>query len=300
MKLILHNFLFLLKRFRTSSILNIIGLSIAYAVFFVIIAQTYYDFSFDRNFEKADNVYLFSQYHSATDQRIKMPPEWVQHIIGQYPEVKNLCWIKRMPDVEYSFDVGDSNGELHELNENVAYTNESFLDAFTPEIIIGDARHALTTDNNAILTESTAKKFFGKADPLGQVFSFHGQNTPITVAAVCKDFPDNCSMKNGIYITEQQYDGSPGVYATYLEIANGGRDKILSKINAIEEGKEENSAKWELTALPDVHLVFPAKGQISRATTLSLFAIGILLMIIAYINFVNFSISMSPVRLKGI
>jgi putative ABC transport system permease protein len=52
--------------------------------------------------------------------------------------------------------------------------------------------------------------------------------------------------------------------------------------------------------LPDIHLKFPAKGKGSLNTTISLLAIGILLLIVAYINFINFSVAMSPIRLKGL
>jgi putative ABC transport system permease protein len=92
-------------------------------------------------------------------------------------------------------------------------------------------------------------------------------------------------------------------YFSYLEITPGSKDKILSILNAerhFDEPDESETAKWltELTALPDIHLKFPAKGKGSMSTTISLLAIGILLLIIAYINFINFSVSMSPVRLK--
>jgi putative ABC transport system permease protein len=61
MKLVFRNFIFVLKRFKISSILNILGLSVAFAVFFVIIVQIRYGFGFDKNFEKADNIYLLTK-----------------------------------------------------------------------------------------------------------------------------------------------------------------------------------------------------------------------------------------------
>ncbi|MDR0605327.1 MAG: ABC transporter permease, partial [Bacteroidales bacterium] len=292
MRLILHNFLFLLKRFRISSILNIIGLSIAFAVFFVIVVQVYYDFRFDRNFEKANNIYTTSL-NNSNQGNIRMPVTGIE----QFPEVRNFCYLKGNPDNIQKFDVEDNNGNKHEFREIAVYTNERFIDVFTPKIIIGDARQALSTEGKAMLMESVAKKFFGSDDPLGQVFYFRDQNTPITVTAICEDFPDNCSLKNGIYLPQRESEFYPDKFI-YLEISRGGKDKILNALNKTVE-QNGNSARWELTALPDLHLKFPAQGQISRATTLSLLAIGILLMIISYINFVNFSMSMAPVRLKG-
>jgi putative ABC transport system permease protein len=96
-------------------------------------------------------------------------------------------------------------------------------------------------------------------------------------------------------------------YISYLEISDGGRDKILNILNSEslrkQDGWEQDDYKdqlFNLTALRDIHLKFPAMGKGSFSTTISLLAIGILLLIIAYINFVNFSISMAPVRLKSL
>jgi putative ABC transport system permease protein len=289
MKLILHNFLFLLKRFRTSSVLNIVGLSIAYAVFFVIVVQTYYDFSFDRNFDKADNVYMYS---ALTNTQI--PGEHAK----KSPEIKHFCVTKAYG--KQIFEVGESKDNLHEYYEDVTRVTEGFVDIFIHDKIIqGDPRQIFADGNKVMLTESISKKFFGKENPLGQALIYHyeGDYIPVTVAAICKDFPDNCSFGNGIYLNQpQRYAGENG-YISYLEIVPGTKDKLLERINKKEDDTEQS---FGLTALLDAYLKFPIKGQGKLSATLSLLAIGIWLMIIAYINFINFSISMAPVRLKGL
>jgi putative ABC transport system permease protein len=87
----------------------------------------------------------------------------------------------------------------------------------------------------------------------------------------------------------------------YIEISPDDKNQMLNKIRSVELRDKVNSLikDMELIALPDAHFKFPVEGQASRATIFSLLAIGILLMIIAYINFINFSISMAPVRLKS-
>jgi putative ABC transport system permease protein len=297
--------MFVLKRFRASSILNILGLSVAFAVFFVIIIQTHYDFSFDGNFEKADNIYFISTYRPHYDIRwtntnTKLP----KMIAEKFPEVKNYCFMTNWDYVQ-TFDVKDKNGNNHEFNETVTAASDGILDIFTPHIIAGDARQAFTEPNKAMLSKSVAQKFFGDEDPLGKTFLFHNNNALFTVVAVCEDFPDNCSLMNGVYIMQPyNNDASQWSYLSYLEISNGDRDrdKILNILNNDESFTTQNGEKWviELTALTDIHLKFPAKGKGSLSTTVSLLAMGILLMMIAYINFINFSVSMAPVRVKGL
>ncbi|GHU65267.1 hypothetical protein FACS1894123_11050 [Bacteroidia bacterium] len=86
---LIHNFLFVLKRFTASSTLNIAGLSIAFSVFFAIIVQTYYDFSFDKTFEKADNIYLCERYNPVNGQYSKFTKEISRELAEKFPEIKN-------------------------------------------------------------------------------------------------------------------------------------------------------------------------------------------------------------------
>jgi putative ABC transport system permease protein len=276
---------------------------VAFAVFFVIIVQIRYDFGFDRNFEKANNIYLLTKYLPHRDVRYgNTNTSTPKTIAERFPEIKNYCFMNEW-NKNTKFDIQDETGNKHEYNGLVTYASEGLLDIFTPKIIIGNARQAFTEDHKAMLSESVAKKFFGNQDPLGKTFSYHDTNNLITVVAVCEDFPDNCSLNNGIYMMQRENIDSEWSYSSYLEISDGGRDKILDALNSEESLREQDGEKgwlFELTALPDIHLKFPAKGKGSLSTTVSLFAIGILLLIIAYINFINFAVSMAPVRLKSL
>ncbi|MDR0724380.1 MAG: ABC transporter permease [Prevotellaceae bacterium] len=307
MRLILRNFIFVLKRFKVSSILNILGLSVAFAVFFVVVIQAHYDFGFDENFEKADNIYLISKYLPHRGTRWSTTNTMLSKMIAEkYPEVKNYCFTNNNMN-NMRFDVKDATGDSHKFESPVLRASEGILDMFTPKIIAGDARQAFTEPNKVMLTKSVAQKFFGKADPLGKTFTphygTHSGDILFTVVAVCEDFPENCSLTNGVYMMQPEDVDSEWSYISYLEIGEGDRDKILNGLNSDESLTEQNGERgwvFELTALPDIHLKFPATGKGSLNTTLSLLAIGILLLIIAYINFINFSVSMAPVRLKGL
>ncbi|MDR0605768.1 MAG: hypothetical protein LBG80_15855, partial [Bacteroidales bacterium] len=301
MRVLLYNLLFLLKRFRTSSILNIIGLSVAFAVFYAIIVRTYYDLSFDRNFEKADNIYLYTTRHNNGPRLLdKTNTQTPKELAGKFPEIKNSCFMKDYGKI--MFEVEDSMNNLHEFHEKLIRVGGDFIDMFIPNnIIMGDARQIFTANDKAMLTESMARKFFGNDYLVGKSLVFHQQNrrNNITVVAICKDFPDNCSFENGVYLNQpERLEGDRG-YTSYLELIPGNKDKLLTKINKeYEKTKTDyDNLRAELIPLPDIHLKFPGKGGLG--TTLSLLATGLWLMIIAYINFVNFSIAMAPVRLKG-
>ncbi|MDR0604515.1 MAG: hypothetical protein LBG80_09465, partial [Bacteroidales bacterium] len=301
MRLILYNFILVLKRFKASSVLNIIGLAIAFAVFFAVIVQTYYDFSFDKTFEKADNIYLCAQYNSNSAQYLRSTTKIGGELAEKFPEIKNYCYTNPTSWITTIFGVRDSLDNVHEFTEKIIRVGGGFINMFMPgKIIIGDANQIFISNNSVMLTEGISKKFFGKEDPLGKVLDFHddgGRIIPKTVVAICENFPDNCSFKNGVYMMASFNDLSPG-YNVYLEIAPENKDKLSESLNRYKE-EIKSKQEFHLIALRDIYLKFPeGKGDIS--TTLSLLATGLWLMFIAYINFINFAMSMAPVRLKNL
>src|ERR1035437_1775019 len=197
MKAILRNFFFVLKRFKTSSILNILGLSVAFAVFSVTIIQVYYDFSYDRNFKKSDHIFQFTQRFDEGGCGITMTTPLAKEMFDVFPEIKSYCLTTFYG--ESVFDISGKNGNKLKKTENITHATIGMLNVFTPEIIAGDARPALTEKNKALISESTAHKFFGNDNPLGQTIYLHFERTPLTVTAVYKDFPKNCSLANGIF-----------------------------------------------------------------------------------------------------
>jgi putative ABC transport system permease protein len=303
MKLIIRNFITVLKRFKTSSVLNILGLAISYAVFYMIFVQAYYDISFDRNFKKSDSIFLYSRIIPDAEYfRIVTTVVESQKLAARYPEVKNSCYLWSQYEI-FNIEDASRKGQSVQLSSNYV-SEDGFVDMFTPEILVGDVRRAFI-EGNALLTESAAKEIFGVANPIGKIFFRHNSGQPITVAAVCKDFPDNCSLKNGIYLYQtEQYPMWQWAYITYLKIDPKTRTGFLKKLNDdqfMQKGtkREEQIWQYELTALTNIHLGFPVLGEGSLTTVISLLALGIFLLVISYTNFLNFSVAMAPLRIRG-
>ena len=307
MKAIFRNFFFVLKRFKTSSILNILGLSVAFAVFSVTMIQVYYDFSYDHNFKKSDHIYQFTQRFDNGDRGITMTTPLAKEMSDVFPEIKSYCLTTFSG--ESVFDISDKNGNKLKKTAKITHSTIGMLNVFTPEIIAGDARPALTEKNKALISESTARKFFGNDNPLGKTINLHFEKTLFTVTAVYKDFPKNCSLANGIFIylpNDEPYNYN---YKGYFEVQPTDVNKLLRKLNGKKHYGEQISqrisdpqrkVKGDLTLLSKMHFYsLEASGEGSITTTLSLLAIGFLTLIIAYINFMNFSIAMAPARVRG-
>jgi len=314
MKAIFRNFFYVLKRFKTSSILNIIGLSAAFAVFTVTLIQVNYDLSYDRNFKNADDTYFFSMSYLNGDGGTTMPTTMGRDIITKFPEVKSYCLVNPISKSELLVDVLNSKGIRQKFITSITPVTAGFLDVFTPEIVSGSTKNLFDGQGKAMITESTAKKLFGIENPIGKTIYFHfskhlynNQKTnSVTVQAVCKDFPENCSIVNGIYTLLPDDEPSNYNYNGYFIVNKNSYNKLLLELNSEkffgkenwkEMNKSEDKVIVELTPLNKAHFDFE-KGRLT--TTLSLLAIGILTLIIAYVNFLNFSISISPARVKGL
>jgi len=307
MKAIFRNFFFVLKRFQTSSILNILGLSAAFAVFSVTLIQVYYDYSYDRGYTKSASIYQFSQLKADGNRGITMPTTMGKEISEKFPEVKSYC-LTNFYD-ETTFDIPQKNGEKTKLTEYFTKVTTGFPAVFTPEILAGDPKPAFDEQDKALISESTAHKFFGDANPIGKIIFLHFDNKVLTVVAVYKDFPKNSSLKNGVFTNLPDDESVNFNYKGYFEVSPGDYHKLLKKLNSKEFFGKETMESFkdpvkrktvELTSLPKMHFnMLDASGDGGLTNTLSLLAIGILTLIIAYINFLNFSIAMAPARVRG-
>jgi len=309
MKAIFRNFLFVLKRFKTSSILNILGLSVAFAVFTVTLIQVNYDFSYDKCFKKSTDIYFFNQVFP-NGYSITMTTPLAKEMSEVFPEIKSYCLIRFINNE--TFDVINKNGSKQKLTATINNATVGLLDVFTPEILAGDPRQALTQKGKALISENTARRFFGNANPIGKTVFFHFDRTPLTVVAVFRDFPKNSSLSNDIFVYLPDDDIHNYNYKGYFEVLPRDINKLTTKINGkkkygelisqrFNNPKPEYRVKAEFQTLTDVHFDFLKNdGTGSLTTTLSLLAIGILTLIIAYINFLNFSIAIAPVRVRGL
>jgi len=309
MNAIFRNFFFVLKRYRTSSMLNILGLSVAFAVFSVTMIQVNYDFSYDKCFKKSNNIYFFNQVFP-NGYSTTMTTPLAKEMSEVFPEIKSYCLIRFINNE--TFDVINKNGSKQKFTATINNATVGLLDVFTPEILAGDPRQALTQKGKALISENTAKRFFGNVNPIGKTVFYHFDRTPLTVVAVFRDFPKNSSLSNNIFVYLPDDNIHNSNYKGYFEVLPGDINKLTTKINGkkkygelisqrFNNPKPEYSVKAEFQTLTDVHFDFlKAAGTGSLTTTLSLLAIGILILIIAYINFLNFSIAMAPVRVRGL
>ena len=304
-----REFLATLKRNKMAFVLNVVGLSVAFTVLTVIAFQVIYEFSYDGSYKDKERIFLLEYYDKvATDYSANICVPVVESIGKNIPGIEAYCATWQGWDQAVS--VEDAQGNKVEYQEPFCQVTPGFFDVFSPEIIAGDPKTCLEGDYSIALSESVAKKFFGKESALGKTMNIG--KTPVTVTLVYKDFPKNSSVKNGVLYRLKDETWSEWSYVPYFKLTSGvSAEDVAEKISKLDMpgmDKEDlvefqERMDFYLTPVKDIYFKSKSDGSFAKGnlnTTLCLIAIALLIIGIAYVNFINFSTALAPIRIKRI
>jgi len=307
----IKNFLFILKRFKTSSALNILGLSVAFAVFIIILMQVDYDYHFDTFHKNNDRIYRIEFVHTDNSKQAIINRPLAELLFQSSPHIVASAFTypwqgKVLVNIE-------KNGSKFTSVESGQGVSPGFVRVFQFNMLEG-LETALDNPGSVIIPQSLARKLFGNESALDKSI---GEN--LTVKGIYKDFPANSSVKNCIYspISKDENLNSWGNWNYYLYVrlntpkaVTEVRERMIQTLweslpqaNAWSSD-EVKKTSLQLTALPDLHFTTDATydyiPKSSRQTLLVLFSIAIAIIAVAAINFTNFSMALIPRRIRSI
>lgn len=310
----LRNFITTIKRYTTASILNIIGLSVALGAFYVIMSQVMYELSFDKWHKDADRIYKVELSSGESGQTV-VSRAFITTFAASSPLIENAVmvsppWIKNYITVERN---GDKVGFVEEL-EGVF---PSIAEIFDFKMVEGSLK-ALDEPLKLIVPQSKAKIMFGEGSCLGKLVTTEW-GASFEVGGVYEDFPDNTQINNRILYKVPENEGrnkdgtdmwGQNNYFMYVKLAKGADpveigENYAKKINLAEK-MNGSSMQPYLTRLSDLYFAkrnFAIEHLIKHGdknTTIVMFSIAILILVIAAINFINFATSIAPMRMKGV
>ena len=313
MNTLARNFSHTFRRFFTASVLNIIGLAIAFASFFVIMTQVDYDLNFNKGYKDYQNIYRLE---------IKPNEEWGWQLWTPRPIAELIGTAS--PHIQASAITGWVNDNDYEVNGNLF--NEpmmtgfgDFMNVFQPEMVTGST-DALEKKDNVLIPVSMAMRMFGSTDVVGKML-FRGKqsdNKPVTIGGVYKDFPENSQIGNYIFMPFDpdidKNNWGNWNYTCYYRLDNPANVSEVEKLafqklmkiapEELQEGLQEekdNADFFHLIPLSEVHFSkIGNKSASSRTTVYLLICVSFLIVIVAAINFTNFSLAETPMRLKSI
>ena len=313
MKTILRNLLSVLRRFKMATLLNVLGLSVAFSAFILIMMQVEYDQNFDRGYTDTESIFRVEAMFEEGGQAVICRP-LADAFIQSSPHI--VAGTLANPWGGDLFFSVEENGVRNTFKEQCINVYPEFTKVFDFKFQEGNPE-ALQEPNVVLLPQSMAQKFFGNQSAVGKQLKFENGDH-LTVGGVYKDYPRNSSVRNCIY---QKMDPKENAqswgnwnYIFYIRLDNPKNveglfenfkahfDPALIKDNSFSWGG--SGMTFRINPLPDVHYTTDVKydqtPKASRQTLMILFAIAIVIVVIAGINFTNFSTALTPMRIKSI
>jgi putative ABC transport system permease protein len=299
---------------RIYSFLNILGLTLGITCSLFLLLYLLNELSYDRFHTQKDRIYRVVTHFTETDNQFTWP-------VAQIPLAQEL--VEQYTEVEHAVRFIDTGRELFEnperdvrfYEEDFYYVDSTIFEVFSFPVLAGDPATALVKPNTAVLTQETAQKYFGDADPLGQ--TFRNGDDIYEITGLIEDVPANSSLEFDALLSRATLPNEMGNwgswgYGTYLLLKEGtsrqAAEDALASINQeklvpIFENFGVTIDYW-LQPLTDIHL----KSEFGEGETGSgdidyiyiFAAVAFFILIIAGINYMNLATARATRRAKEV
>ena len=322
---IFRNMLYMARRFKTATVLNFIGLTVALTAFYLLMTQVVYNISYNSCIPDNERVFRF-------ETKMGSDSPWgincnrpTNAILSEMPQVEAMTELASWGQ-KREFVVGESVVEHPRSGSNLTP-----FGAISAHCLDGKLSWDDYGKRSVIIPASLAKKIFGRTDVAGQ--PIYSKSDTLTVQGVYEDFPANCSMKNDVYYATQNnlQDWSEWSYIVYVKLREGVDAESMLKGfgkqfkeqlwklqwgGALAAGEVSESQESEVRAMFDRQFdnqgyrltpirdtYFSGVHGDDKGNPAILFILElscVLVIVIAAINFLNFVLAESPMRIKSV
>jgi len=317
-----RNFITLLRRYTASSLLNIVGMAIAFAAVYLIAVQVKFDLSYNHVIKNSERIYRLEHPHWFDEGLwdCSWNRQWPDEVSALCPEIEAAGSFHITPyssQREYSVK---RNSAIENYTIEIATAEPEGLAVFPFEFVAGSLADYNTTDD-MIISESTAKRCNLKVGDRLHYGRGAESSQMRTIVAIFKDFPQPSSIARteGWFCMPAQDDTSKDNWGDpyYIRLREGTlpeevekrmNDYIIEdarKRGLSEEDIKTNVERTTVRLTPIGELYFTADSppealQGSRITTYTIIAIAVLILVISFINFVNFFFALIPSRIRAV
>ncbi len=302
-----------LLKYRQYSIINILGLAVGITCCILIMLFVRSEFSYDRFHSNANRLYRVWQHERADGEdfiNTVTPLPMAAALQTTYPEVESTCRV-------YLFN---SLIKLNNtsFNENITMVDSTFFQMFSFKLLSGSEKDPFPTSNSIILTPATAKKYFGNSNAIGKTIEIPlgNEKTLFTVAGIAEPSPEESSIKYDMLIPYSNAKSvfNPRMLHNWFNVFNETYVLLRKNVKVTDLERKfplmmkqqlgENYGKEEFNVhvqpITNVHLntSLPAGIQPTSNPKYAyiLATIGILILLVACINFITLSIGRSTSR----
>jgi len=294
------------------SLINILGLTIGLAACMLVATVVIDDLSYDKFWKRSDDLYKVNMYNKladANDKQAVSPNGLGAALMEQFPEVENYSAIN-----PHDLQVRIKEGDQHAVPLSVIDGDSTLLDILDFQVVSGRELSFVAGQENIIITESFRDTYFKGEDPVGEfMYDVQGNKSSYFIAAVIKDIPQNTHLRAQAIVLRKpttktlNKKGYGGYLRTYF-LLKPGTDHVAftKKVNQwyaeYMDFEDKGVITFELQPIKDVYLHSDFDERLEvKSTVQSVYifgGVGILLLLIACINFVNLSTARVMKRLK--
>ena len=307
MKTIIRNVLGVVRRFKMATLLNVMGLSIAFAAFIILMIQLQYDWGFDRFQKNAERIYRVGLYTPDWGNQVVVSPPFAEAFVQSTPHIETGALLSSWGS-QLALKRGNDTNETSFWCPVNAITPE-YASVFDFQMLEGKIE-SLDNPGYVLIAQSQAEKFFGDEPAVGKQLT--ADKLSFVVGGVYKDFPQNSVIQNAVYRRigekENQDNWNANGYQLYVLLDDPGKkDQIIAdfKNHFNHEYYDWKTKDVRLTQLTDIYYEADArfdsqKDKGNKTMVFVLFTIAVLIVVIAGINFTNFSNALVPMRIRSI
>ena len=306
-----------LIKHKSFSVINILGLAIGLSVGLLILLYVFNEVTFDHHIKNYQNKFRVGSHIEMQGRKVSF---------GQTAGPVGEAMLEEIPEVIKSSRLYMSNGIMAYENkvfkeDEIIYAEPSFFDMFSVNMIVGNPKNVLETPFSIVMTEETANKYFGNENPIGKILKLDN-SYDFTVTGIVNRLPTNTHIQYDMLISwntlyqlpahQRFVNGWMGFnYKAYVELTDASQEKVVQKkLDAMVAKYTGEIAKMfnaELSMfiqpVKDIYLYSeledePVKGNLTYIMIFT--AIGLFIILIACINFMNLSTARSISRLKEI
>lgn len=305
-----------LTRNRLFTFLNIAGLALGMAGGILVFQLVKYHLSVDTYHKNTDRIYRAVVDLHLGDGNIERSKgsAYILHstLKKEYPSVEYTTYLAHKPLTVAITE--KSNIRKYSEKESAAFTNADYFRIFDYEWKAGTPI-VLDEPNKAVLTERYARKFFGAENPIGKSMKLENR-LEVVVAGILKDYPDNTDFKTDIFVSlstiktlvpdygYQDWGWIESSRETFVMLRPNDQkaafEKQMPAFSKRYHGADSEIFKYHLQDLSDAHFNIDYGGKIKKSTIGLLLVIGVLMVLIACINFINLSTALSFKRYKEV
>ena len=308
-----------LRKQKTASIINILGLSLGLTAFVLILEYVAFEWSYNSMFTNADRIYRVLV-TGEEESSYFLPPGYGPVFTEQFSGVEH--YLRVVPNLgDGVVSLIDAKQKKVFRESNTAYVDNSFTQFFEQKLLGGDTD--LSAPQQMLISQSIAQKYFGEEDPVGRELRLDNQFKPLnyTIVGVFEDMPPNSDLRFDFLLSLQtlgtnenrngNYWADPagidnGFANIFIELASDKDPGLLAEqaTTWLAERIPEENLAVDLQPLSEIHLggqlndPFPTYS--SQLFVFFLFLVAILILIIAWVNYINLSTAQALERAKAV